>query len=93
MPGETTREGLALMHGAVTREIIGAFFDDLVVDGKILVETKVAVKILSIHEIQLLNYLKGTGISLGLVLNFGPQATLRRLLLSSPQDGSVIIRQ
>ena len=27
MPGETTREGLALMHGEVSRQIIGAFYD------------------------------------------------------------------
>jgi hypothetical protein len=27
MPGETARAGLALVHGELTREIIGAFFD------------------------------------------------------------------
>jgi GxxExxY protein len=62
------------------------------VEGRVIVESKVAIKILPVHEIQLLNYLKATGIALGLILNFGPQATFRRLLLSSPQDGSVIIR-
>ena len=53
---------------------------------------KSAEKILPAHEMQLLNYLKATGITVGLVLNFGPCATFRRLLLSSPQEGSAVIR-
>jgi GxxExxY protein len=137
----TTRAGLALVHGALTREIIGAFYDvynelgygfvesvyqralplalnrrgvqserelpltvrfqgavvgnyraDLVVEGNVIVESKVADRILPVHEMQLLNYLKATGINVGLVLNFGPRPTFRRLLLSSPQEGSVVIR-
>lgn len=128
------------MHGELTREIIGAFFDvynelgygfvesvyqralplelasrnvrsgrevpltvrfkgtdvgdyraDLVVEKKVIVETKTAEKILQIHELQLLNYLKGTGLSVGLVLNFGPRPTFRRLLLF-PKDRSAVIR-
>jgi GxxExxY protein len=27
MPGETTRAGLELVHGGLTREIIGAYYD------------------------------------------------------------------
>jgi GxxExxY protein len=30
------------------------------------------------HESQLLNYLKATNIKLGLLLNFGPKAQIRR---------------
>jgi hypothetical protein len=41
---------------------------------------------------QLPNYLKATGIHVGLILNFGPRATFRRMFLSSPQEGSVLIR-
>jgi GxxExxY protein len=141
MSGGTARAGLALVHGALTREIIGAFFDvynelgygfvesvyqralplaltargarserevpltvqfrgvavgdyraDLVVEGKVIVESKVADRIFPVHEMQLLNYLKATGIALGLVLNYGPQPTFRRLLLTSPKEGSVVIR-
>ena len=116
MPGETTGAGLALVHGNITREIIGAFYDvynelgfgfvesvyqralplalaargipserevlltvmfggtvvgdyraDLIVAGKVIVESKVAVKILPIHEIQLVNYLKASTITVGLI--------------------------
>ena len=40
---------------------------------------------------QLVNYLCATGINVGLILNFGPRPTFRRMFLSSPQDGSVLI--
>jgi hypothetical protein len=65
---------------------------DLVVEGKVIVASKVAERIVPVHEMQLLNYLKATGINLGLILNFGPRPTFRRMLLSSPQEGSVVIR-
>jgi hypothetical protein len=48
--------------------------------------------ILPVHEMQLLNYLRATQITVGLVLNFGPRPTFRRLLLTGPQEGSVLIR-
>jgi GxxExxY protein len=71
---------------------VGVFRADLIVEEKVIVETKVADKIVQVHEMQLLNYLKATGIKVGLILNFGPQATFRRMFLSSPQEGSVVIR-
>ena len=71
---------------------VGDYRADLVVEGKVIVESKVADRILPVHEMQLLNYLKAKRITVGLVLNFGPQATFRRLLLMSPQEGSVVMR-
>ena len=37
------------------------------------------------HEAQLLNYLKASRLELGLLLNFGPRATFRRLIRSSKE--------
>ena len=52
------------------------FVADLIVDGKVIVELK-AVSVLSkAHEAQIESYLKSTGISDGLLVNFG---NLRRL--------------
>lgn len=62
-------------------EIVGEYRADLIVDGKVIVETKVGDRIIQAHEMQLLNYLSATGIRVGLVLNFGPRPTFRRLLL------------
>ena len=71
---------------------VGDYRADLVVEGRVIVESKVADKIISVHELQLLNYLKGTGLNVGLLLNFGPRATFRRMILTSPKEGSVVIR-
>jgi GxxExxY protein len=136
-----TRPDLELLHGALTGQIIGAFFDvynelghgfselvyhhamivalagrgikaeaeraitvrfrgvivgefraDLVVDNSVVVECKVAARVQPMHETQLLNYLKGTGIKIGLILNFGPEATFRRMLLKSSGIQSTVVR-
>jgi GxxExxY protein len=131
MAETSVESGLALMHGSITREIIGAFYDaynelghgfleavyqrampvllaerglrteierpilihfhgvnigayraDLIVESRVVVECKVATRILPLHEAQLLHYLKATGINVGLILNFGSQPGMRRMLLT-----------
>ena len=47
------------------------FRADLIVDNKILVESKAIKNITKADEAQLINYLKTTGIKLGLLFNFG----------------------
>ena len=50
---------------------IGEFFADIVVEEKILLELK-AVKALSVeHQAQTLNYLRASGLPVGLLVNFG----------------------
>ncbi|HEX3889575.1 MAG TPA: GxxExxY protein [Verrucomicrobiae bacterium] len=51
--------------------IIGDYAADLLVEGKIIVELKTDVAYQSFHEAQLLNELRGTGIRLGYLINFG----------------------
>jgi GxxExxY protein len=43
---------------------------DLVVEGKIILELKTVEQLLPIHEAQLLTYLKLSGLTLGLLINF-----------------------
>ena len=43
---------------------------DLLVEGQIIVEIKAVENLLTVHEIQLVTYLKLTGKHLGLLLNF-----------------------
>ncbi len=52
-------------------EIIGEYFADLFVNESVVVELKVAQKYNPNDEPQLLNELKATGISVGLLINFG----------------------
>ena len=51
-------------------KIVGQYFADIVIDGKIIIELKTVDKIVQIHKLQLLNYLKATGYDLGLIINF-----------------------
>lgn len=51
--------------------VVGNYVADLIVDGAVLVELKVAKTIDEVHQAQLLNYLKATGLKIGLLLNFG----------------------
>jgi len=61
-------------------EVVGEYYADLLVDDKVIVELK-AVKLLAPeHQAQLINYLKATGIEVGLLINFGrPKLECRRL--------------
>lgn len=58
---------------------VGDFFADIVVDGKILIELKAVDSFSKQHYAQILNYLKATGIEVGLIVNFGnPRLEYRR---------------
>lgn len=48
-------------------------FIDILVEGKVIVEVKATEKQHSIHEVQLLTYLRLTGRKLGLLINFGQE--------------------
>ena len=51
--------------------IVGEYYADVIVNDKIILELKTSESINKAHEAQLLNYLKATGIQLGLLLYFG----------------------
>ena len=55
---------------------IGNLIADVVVEDKVILELKAVEKLAPIHTTQMLTYLKVTGLSLGLLLNFNV-ATLR----------------
>jgi GxxExxY protein len=57
------------------------------VEDSVIIELKTAVRIEKIHEAQLLNYLKATGIQVGLLVNFRHfKAEIKRLVLDLPED-------
>ena len=51
--------------------IVGDYAADLLVEEKIVVELKTDATYQSVHEAQLLNELRGTGIRVGYLINFG----------------------
>ena len=50
---------------------VGDFYADLFVEGKVIVELKAVKAIVPEHQAQVINYLKATGIEVGLLINFG----------------------
>ena len=62
---------------------------DLICYGKIIVELKALTALTSQHEAQLINYLKATGIKVGLLVNFG-EGSLKytRFVLENPRKSA-----
>lgn len=58
--------------------VVGEYVADMVVDGKVIVEVKAQGSLDGAHEAQLINYLKATGIEVGLLINFGPRIGIKR---------------
>lgn len=63
-------------------EIVGEYFADIVVEDKIILELKASEIMLDQYNCQLINYLKATGIELGLVLNFGKKPEISRKIFT-----------
>ncbi len=51
-------------------EVVGEMYADLVIEDKVIVELKSVRELASIHEAQLLAYLKAAGVKTGLLINF-----------------------
>jgi GxxExxY protein len=61
--------------------LVGDYFADLVVEKRVPVEMKACASLDSVHEAQVLNYLKASGIQVGLLMNFGkPKLQYRRFI-------------
>ena len=67
-------------------QVLGSYFADLLVGGCVIAEVKAAENIAIEHEAQILNYLKATDISLGLLLNFGPRPQVKRKIYDIRPD-------
>jgi GxxExxY protein len=61
--------------------VVGEYRADLVIASSVIVEVKAAKTIDPVHEAQLLNYLRATGLKIGLILNFGrPRLGIKRMI-------------
>src|SRR6266481_7490941 len=84
---ELRRSGLLVesqktFHVKYEGAIVGDYLADLVVAGKVIVECKAISNMDSIHEAQLINYLKASEMHVGLLINFGrPTLQYRRLVV------------
>jgi len=62
---------------------VGVYYADILVDDKVICEIKAAAALTSVHEAQLLHYLKATGVKVGLLLNFGSERVQVKRLVRS----------
>ena len=62
-------------------EIVGDYIADIIVDDKVIIEIKAVKDLSHIHEVQLVNYLKATGIEVGLLINFGKSVQIKRRVM------------
>ena len=68
---------------------VGIFRADLVVARTVLVELKALPTIERDHVAQTLNALRATGLQVGLILNFGPKAQIKRVILTRTDEAPV----
>jgi len=82
IPFESQKELYVYYKG---RRLERTYAADVVAFGKIIVDLKALDRLTSREEAQLLNYLKATGIELGLLINFGAAGKLewKRMIKSS----------
>lgn len=62
--------------------VVGLFRADLIVQDTVVVELKALPSLERSHVAQVLNLLRATGLEVALLLNFGPQPQLKRLIHS-----------
>ena len=67
-------------------KLVGEYYADIIVENQVILELKVVEKIEKVHEAQMLNYLKATGIKVGLLVNVTyPKAEIKRMVLDLPE--------
>jgi GxxExxY protein len=52
-------------------ETVGEFYADILVENRLIIELKTVRALVPEHQAQLINYLKATGVKVGLLVNFG----------------------
>jgi GxxExxY protein len=62
---------------------VGHFRADLLAERRVIVEVKASVALVDADRKQLLNYLRATDVEVGLLLHFGPKASVKRLIFAN----------
>jgi GxxExxY protein len=70
-------------------QVIGKHILDTVVNQKIILEYKAASELISLHEQQILSYLKATGLPLGILINFGTSRVQYRRIVNTRSQPTI----
>ncbi len=72
-------------------EVVGDYTADLLIEDEVIVELKTVENLDRSHEAQLLNYLKATGLHVGLLVNFKhKKADIKRMVLDFPEEQELL---
>jgi GxxExxY protein len=71
-------------------ECVGHFRADFLVEGKVLLEVKATQALCEADRKQLLNYLRGSSVELGLLLHFGEKAKFERLISTNDRKSALV---
>ncbi len=68
---------------------VGEYYADIVVNDLVILELKAAEHIVEEFEYQLINYLRGTEMEVGLLLNFGKKPEFRRKIFENNRKNRI----
>ncbi len=71
-------------------QVVGEYYADLWVDGRLVIELKAVQNLTQRHEVQLVNCLTATGVDNGLLLNFGPSVQVKRKFREYKPKGKLL---
>jgi GxxExxY protein len=72
-------------------EPLGGHRIDMIVDGKVIIETKSTLELNKIARRQVYNYLRATDLEVGLLLHFGPKPCFYREVHRSSQSKKDVV--
>lgn len=78
-----TAEHQKLVPVYLSNQKVGEQIVDLLVDDRVIVETKAVDRLMKSHEAQLMGYLKDTRFQLGILINFGAQVQFKRFIFTT----------
>jgi GxxExxY protein len=93
---ELRRQGLKVKNQVPIKvsykgEVVGDYTADLLVEDVVIVELKTVENLDRAHKAQLLNYLKATGLHVGLLVNFRhKKADIKRMVLDLPEEQELL---
>jgi len=71
------------------KQLVGEYYSDLLVEVKVIVELKATELLMNVHIAQIMNYLKGTPIEVGLLLNFGEKPEFKRFIYTNDRKSNI----
>jgi GxxExxY protein len=72
-------------------EYVGEYIADILVENQVIIEVKTVDTLSNTHQAQLLNYLKATGLHVGILVNFNKsRAEIKRMVSNLPEGHGCI---